>query len=413
MKINARLRVVGVCAVLAMFVARGFGGDSGPRIVAIGDVHGAYEEFVSILYRTHLIDSSGQWIGGSTVLVQTGDVMDRGPKARASLDLLIELERQAEKQNGRVLALLGNHEAMNMMGDLRYVNVEEYQEFATDQSDKVREQAYQDYRNYLTARGRRRGQAPTPDDEAGRQKWMADHPLGFFEHRDAYGPQGLYGRWLRKHDAVAQLGDVLFMHGGLDPKLHFRNRQELNDRIRAELASYDSIWHSLSDKRIIWRYMRQEEAFREVQEELRAAQSGGSAGDFQAVEQMRKLLELQDGIVIYKNGPLWYRGYFEDPEEKLKGPLDKMLGRLKARHVVVGHTVPDSRRVTALLDHRVFQIDAGMLRFYYHGHPAALEIRNGSFTAYYADGEPQVLLAPEGGGAVPAHSHADGGEQAR
>jgi hypothetical protein len=377
------------------------------RVIAIGDVHGAYDEFASILQRTHLVDGNAQWIGGSTVLVQTGDVMDRGPKARASLDLLIELERRAEKQNGRILPLLGNHEAMNMMGDLRYVNVEEYQEFATDQSEKVREQAYQDYRNYLAARARRRGLALTPDDEASRRKWMADHPLGFFEHRDAYGPQGLYGRWLRKHDAVAQIGDVLFMHGGLDPKLHFRNIQELNDRIRTELGTHDSLWQSLSEKKIIWRYMKQEEALNEVQEELKAELSGGQRGDLQATEQMQKLLALLDGIVIYKNGPLWYRGYFEDPEEKLKGPMDKMLGRLKARHVVVGHTVPESRRITPSLDYRVFQIDAGMLRFFYHGHPAALEILNGRFTAYYADGEPQVLLAPEGPGVVPAGSQSE------
>ncbi len=399
-KSNTGVYFFRICVALVWLAARAIAGSPETRVVAIGDVHGAYDAFVSILQRTRLIDGNAQWIGGSVVLVQAGDVMDRGPKARASLDLLMELERQAEKQNGRVLALLGNHEAMNMMGDLRYVNVEEYQEFATDQSGKVREQAYQDYRNYLAARDRRRGQVPAPDDEAGRQKWLADHPPGFFEHRDAYGPQGLYGRWLRKHDAVVQLGDVLFMHGGLDPKLHFRNLQELNDRIRSELATYDSLWLSLSDKQIIWRYMRQEEALREVQAELSAAQSGGGTADLQADSQMRRFLELQNGIVIYKNGPLWYRGYFEDPEEKLKGPLDKMLGRLKARHVVVGHTVPESRWITPSLDYRVFQIDTGMLRSFYHGHAAALEIQNGRFTAYYSDGEQKVLLAPEGGGTV-------------
>jgi len=411
MKSNTGVYVLRACVAVVWLAALAVAGSPDTRVVAIADVHGAYDEFVSILQRTRLIDGNAQWIGGSGVLVQTGDVPDRGPKARASLDLLMELEPQAEKQNGRVLALLGNHEAMNMMGDLRYVNVEEYQEFATDQSEKVREQAYQDYRNYLTARGRRRGQVPAPDEAASRRQWIAEHPLGFFEHRDAYSPRGAYGRWLRKHDAVAQVGGVLFMHGGLDPKLHFRNLHELNDRIRAELVAYDSLWQSLSDKQIIWRYMRQEEAFREVQEELKVAQLGGSAGDFQAVEQMRRFLELQDGIVIYKNGPLWYRGYFQEPEEKLKGPLDKMLERLKARHVVVGHTVPESRRITPLLDYRVFQIDAGMLTFFYHGHPAALEIQNGRFTAYYADGEPKVLLAPQDGGTVPALSHVESNEK--
>jgi hypothetical protein len=407
-KSNTRIYFFRACVALVGLAALATAGSPETRVVAIGDVHGAYDEFVSILQRTHLVDGNAQWIGGSSVLVQVGDVMDRGPKARACLDLLMELERQAEKQNGQVRALLGNHEAMNMMGDLRYVNVEEYQEFATDQSEKVREQAYKDYRLYLASRDRRRGQVTATDDAASQQKWIAEHPLGFFEHRDAYSPRGTYGRWLRKHDAVVQLGEVLFMHGGLDPKLHFRNIQELNDRIRSELATYDSLWQSLSYKKIIWSYMRQEEAIREVQAELSAAQSRGGAEDFQAVSQMRRFLELQDGIVIYKNGPLWYRGYFEEPEEKLNGPLDNMLGRLKARHVVVGHTVPESRRITPVLGYRVFQIDAGMLTFVYHGHPGALEIQNGSFTAYYSDGEQKVLLAPEGGGTSSPNQRGEG-----
>jgi hypothetical protein len=392
-----------VSVVLVWLAAQAMAASPETRVVAVGDVHGAYDEFVSILQRTRLIDSNAQWIGGSSVLVQVGDVMDRGPKARASLDLLMGLERQAEKQNGRVIALLGNHEAMNMMGDLRYTNVEEYQEFATDQSEKVREQAYQDYRKYLKARAGRGAQASTSDDEAGRQKWMAEHPLGFFEHRDAYGPQGLYGRWLRQHDAVAQLDDVLFLHGGLDPQLHFRNIQELNNRIRSELATYDSLWQSLSDKHIIWRYMREEEALREVVAQWGAAHSGFVPADSRTVSQMRSFLELQDGIVLHKDGPLWYRGYFEEPEEKLSGPLENMLERLKARHIVVGHTVPESRRITPVLGYRVFQIDAGMLTSVYHGHPGALEIQNGRFTADYADGEQIVLLAPESGGAGLPH----------
>ena len=91
------------------------------RVVAVGDSHGAYPEFVTILQRVGLIDGNRQWIGGSSVLVQTGDVIDRGKQSRECLDLLMDLERQAPKQNGRVIPLLGNHEVMNIMGDLRYV----------------------------------------------------------------------------------------------------------------------------------------------------------------------------------------------------------------------------------------------------------------------------------------------------
>ncbi len=144
-----------VSGLLILLLATGATAPAQTRVVAVGDVHGAFPEFVAILQRTGLIDASRNWTGGSAVFVQTGDVPDRGPATRQSLDLLMELERQAEKQSGKVLPLLGNHEAMAVMADLRYVSVEDYQSFATDRSEKVREQALEEYRKFLQARGQR------------------------------------------------------------------------------------------------------------------------------------------------------------------------------------------------------------------------------------------------------------------
>src|SRR5438132_7947187 len=114
-------------------------GAASARVVAVGDVHGAFPEFVTILQRAGLIDQKLVWTGGSAVLVQTGDIPDRGPGTRAALDLLMRLEAQAQKQNGKVLALLGNHEVMTMTGDLRYVSIEDYRSFLTEQSVKLRQ----------------------------------------------------------------------------------------------------------------------------------------------------------------------------------------------------------------------------------------------------------------------------------
>ena len=214
------------------------------RVVAVADSHGAYPEFVAILQRVGLIDGNRQWIGGSSVLVQTGDVIDRGKQSRECLDLLMDLERQAPKQNGRVIPLLGNHEVMNIMGDLRYVVAEDYQAFATEQSEKRREEAYRDYTSFLTSHSSHH-HAGYSEDDAGRQKWMADHPPGFFERHDAFEAQGLYGRWIRSHGAVVQVGDALFLHGGLNPAIHFKNIKELNDRVRSEIDRFDSLWQSL------------------------------------------------------------------------------------------------------------------------------------------------------------------------
>src|SRR5258706_158556 len=105
------------------------------RIVAIGDVHGADVAFLSILQRTGLIDSQRRWAGGTTVFVQTGDFMDRGPGDRAVMDLLMALEAQATASGGRVQTLLGNHEVMNLLGENKDVAPEVFQSFADDRSE--------------------------------------------------------------------------------------------------------------------------------------------------------------------------------------------------------------------------------------------------------------------------------------
>ena len=65
------------------------------RIVAVGDVHGAYDRFVDILRAAGLVDGRARWSGGRAILVQTGDVLDRGGDSRRVLDLLRRLERDA------------------------------------------------------------------------------------------------------------------------------------------------------------------------------------------------------------------------------------------------------------------------------------------------------------------------------
>src|SRR5262245_58228906 len=75
----------------------------GQRVVAIGDIHGDFDAFVGILQKAQLIDPSNRWSGGNATLVQTGDFLDRGPKARAVMDLLLSLQKEAPRQSGRVI----------------------------------------------------------------------------------------------------------------------------------------------------------------------------------------------------------------------------------------------------------------------------------------------------------------------
>src|SRR5262245_8986081 len=209
------------------------------RVVAIADVHGAYPQFVALLQKIGLIDTKLKWIGGSTTLVQTGDVIDRGAQSRESLDLLMALESQAPKKGGAVIPLLGNHEVMNLMGQLAYVTPEIYKSFAKGDSNKKRQQAYRDYLKFLAAHaGHGHSTVPAdaavpPGGDAERATWMDEHPLGFVEHRDAFGPKGKYGKWIRTHHAVVQIGDGVFLHGGLSPSFEIPSIRQLDERVMA------------------------------------------------------------------------------------------------------------------------------------------------------------------------------------
>ena len=124
------------------------------RIVAVGDVHGAYGQFVSILRAAGLIDGRQRWIGGRTTLVQTGDIVDRGPDSRRALDLLRRLEGDAARAGGRVHGLIGNHEVMRMSGYLQDVSEQEYRAFRNGQSEELRELVAGKLATHAAARGR-------------------------------------------------------------------------------------------------------------------------------------------------------------------------------------------------------------------------------------------------------------------
>src|SRR5438105_3891131 len=189
--------------------------DGVERIVAIGDVHGAYDRFVEILKAAALIDDRNHWAGGSAHLVQNGDVVDRGPDSRKALDLLRQLQDEAPRAGGAVHPLMGNHEVMRMLGDMRYVVPGEYDAFVTDRSESLR-------RAYIR--------------QAVEERTFADTPLGFVEMRTAFGRDGDYGKWLRTLDIVVKIDGVLFMHGGLSLKTADRSCDDLNATIQRELG---------------------------------------------------------------------------------------------------------------------------------------------------------------------------------
>ena len=111
------------------------------RIVAIGDLHGDCSAWRDIARGAGLVDANNRWAGGKTILVQTGDMTDRGPNSLKIIRDLQRLQREAARAGGRVVVLVGNHEAMNVTGDLRYVHPGEYAAFVDRDSASRRASA--------------------------------------------------------------------------------------------------------------------------------------------------------------------------------------------------------------------------------------------------------------------------------
>lgn len=301
------------------------------RVVAVGDVHGDYEQFLRILSDAGVIDDQSRWIAGKTHLVQLGDVVDRGPDSAQAMDLLMSLQKQARKAGGRVHALVGNHEAMNIIGDLRYVHPGEYAAFVSPGSRRLQTSLYQQ-----TVRRIQRSQPEEswPEfDDAYEAEFRAAYPLGYVEHRRAWSPRGTYGRWVLDNPTVIRIDDTLFVHGGLSGDFEDLSLTEINQAVRRELQEPEA-----TPERSLTRSER---------------------------------------------GPLWYRGLAqadsEDPDEQAR--VESMLQKRGARRIVVAHTSVTGA-VLPRFGGKVVLIDVG-LAAYYGGRLACLIIEGGELFALH------------------------------
>jgi hypothetical protein len=231
---------------------------------------------------------------------------------------------------------------------------------------------------------------------------MDEHPSGFVEHRDAFGPKGTYGRWIRTHHAVVQIGDGVFVHGGLSPALEIPSIRQLDERVTAELAGFDSVWNALVDEKVIWRYMTLPEATKFAAEEATWLRDAGRAVAPRVEVAIPRLVDRARWMVaVFPDGPLWYRGLAEAPEGTLIDGVTAMLARLRVQYIVAGHTPQPKAEILPRFGSRVFLLDTGMLTQVYQGRATALEIQNGHFTALSGDGAAVELPAPPPAGSAP------------
>lgn len=397
--------------VLCLFLAAGLSGQSAAvapaRVIAVGDVHGDYDAFVALLQRSGLLDAKLRWSGRNAVLVQTGDILDRGPKDRDVMDLLMRLEKEAAKKGGRVVVLLGNHEVMNLIGDLRYVSPATYASYADKNSEKRRQSAWKEYAEFQQARAKERNEPLTITPEM-EKAWMGAHPPGYFERLDAFGPEGKYGRWLRSHSAVAQIGASIFLHGGISPALASVGVEAINKRVEGEIIAFDTFRQYFASLGLSLRFVSLEEITRAASGELerrkaelarKEAEATTAGKHFSPDPEVQKhvgyltdFLAYPSWFSINPDGPLWFRGYAEWNDADGAAQIEKLLAANHAERFIVGHTPQRDGRIRVRFGGKVFLIDTGMLSAYFHGGRAsALEMEAGKFTAVYPDQRVSLL----------------------
>ena len=329
------------------------------RVVAISDIHGAYEAMAQTLQSAAVLDDTLSWSAGRTHLVIVGDILDRGPESRQAMELLMRLEDEAVQAGGRVHVLIGNHEAMNLSGDLRYVSAAEYAAFAVDESGAERERGFELYRA--------RRAAADADEQTLREAFAAKFPPGYFAHRRAFAPGGRYGQWLLTKPAIIVIDGTAFVHGGLSPMVVELGLQGINAKLIDDLGVYLRAIQRLVDAQVLLATDPEQDYVR-----LLGAATLATQADAELAAAAADVLRLAESPLQAPDGPLWYRQNVYCNKLIEADRLDQALAAINARRVVIGHTPTYGRRILERFDGRVYEVDTGMLADYYKGSGNAL-----------------------------------------
>jgi hypothetical protein len=318
------------------------------RIIAVGDIHGSYDNFVKILKKAELVDDMLKWSGGKTHLVQTGDIMDRGDNTREVFDLLMRLQKEAAEAGGKVHVLIGNHEEMNITGIVfrqpRYVSPKQFVSFLPDDFRQKKENEFRkQLHNFSEIEA---NSDPTLLDSYFETKWeklMQDKNLQKL-YVDTFNRD--YGRWLIEQNIAIKINDIIFVHGGISERYSKWPLQKINEVLLEELDVY----------RIAYK--------RRINPKKR-----------------REMLYMHDS-------PLWNRDLALKDEQSYGKIVDKILKNLGAKYMIIAHTpsgspvIPETEKDEILFrtrfDKKIWMIDTGISDFYY-GILSYLSIENGEF----------------------------------
>lgn len=183
------------------------------KVIAIGDLHGDITSLQIILHFSDIVDEEGNWKAENLLLIQVGDILDRGIYGSIIYDYLFKLQKQAEEKKSRVILLLGNHEQRNMCGEFEDVHKDEIKEFFNNDKDQ-RIKAFS-------------------------------------------SKTGSYFKRLIRIPSIIKVNDSIFTHGGISEETSQFGINFLNTKIRLQIENkckvlaYDS-YDYLNDKSVLW-----------------------------------------------------------------------------------------------------------------------------------------------------------------
>lgn len=268
--------------------------DQPAKMFVLSDIEGEFEGFRALLLAGKVINKKYEWTYGKGHLIICGDLFDRGPNVPEGMWLLYKLEDEAKKSGGYVHVVLGNHDVMNMAGDWRYV-------------------------------------AP---------KYKETANLMQLDYAVLYDTQAELGRWLRSKNVMEKIGNGLYMHGGISPKLPNTGLSlaQINQACRKYLGV----------KKI------------DMPEDIKPFFASATA-------------------------PFWYRGYFNEPKITQEEMMNT-LAYFNVSQFVVGHTIT-KQNIAFYYSRKVLGVDVNQHR----GDSQAAVFRHGKWTKINGEGKKSVI----------------------
>jgi Calcineurin-like phosphoesterase len=281
-------------------------------IYVIGDIHGDLLRAQNLLRGLSLIDKNNDWIGGASVLVQTGDRIDRWHQDYETLIFFDELELQAKNAGGRVFNLVGNHELINTVGEILWYSTEEsylpFQKYNHLYSNLPKicldnyEKAKQEYIN-----------SANPDYiERVQEEIKHKEGLGLLGRVAAFCPGGPLSKMLAKNYGVLIVNNIVFAHGSLEKQYSSLGRDGLS-KFNQKIEK----WFN---------------------------------------GELSELASMDDDTAPFKS-----RYFAEDFTEDKCNDLTSVLKDIKATQMIIGHTIQETG-ITSSCQNKLFRIDTGISR---------------------------------------------------